>query len=63
MIIKLFILCLIFFLPLKSYAETTLRMANWLPPTHPWVKNIMIPWIEKVHIATENRIKIQFLFL
>ena len=61
MIIRLFIFCLIFLLPLKSYAETTLLMANWLPPTHPWVKNIMIPWIEKVHIATEGRIKIQLL--
>ena len=53
---------LYFFTSTNSYAENiTLRMANWLPPTHPWVANIMIPWIEKVKIATEGRITINLL--
>jgi len=47
--------------PYKSYAETTLRMANWLPPTHPWVLNIMIPWIKNVYEASEGRVKIVLL--
>ena len=60
MIIK-FIL-FIFFVSSNVYAQdTTLRMANWLPPTHPWVTNIMIPWIEKVKIATEGRVVIDLL--
>tara|TARA_B100001059_G_scaffold151625_1_gene151488 strand:+ start:19863 stop:20873 length:1011 start_codon:yes stop_codon:yes gene_type:complete len=59
--IRLFIFCIIFLLPLKSYAETTLRMANWLPPTHPWVLDIMIPWIKNVYEASEGRVKIVLL--
>ena len=61
MMIRLFIFCIIFLLPLKSYAETTLRMANWLPPTHPWVLDIMIPWIKNVYEASEGRVKIVLL--
>ena len=59
MFIKYIIFIFIFFTFINSYAQnTTLRMANWLPPTHPWVANIMIPWINNVEIATEGRIKI-----
>ena len=46
--LRLYLIFLFILLPYKSYAETTLRMANWLPPTHPWVLNIMIPWIKNV---------------
>ena len=58
---KLIIIILFFIIPIKSYAETTLRMASWLPPQHPWVLNIMVPWIEKVKIATEGRVRIELL--
>ena len=58
---KLIIIILFFIIPIKCYAETTLRMASWLPPQHPWVLDIMVPWIEKVKIATEGRVKIELL--
>ena len=58
---KLIIIILFFIIPIKSYAETTLRMASWLPPQHPWVLDIMVPWIEKVKIATEGRVRIELL--
>ena len=62
MLFRLVLFIFIFFTSTNSYAENiTLRMANWLPPTHPWVANIMIPWIEKVKIATEGRITINLL--
>ena len=58
---KLIIIIFFFIIPIKSYAETTLRMASWLPPQHPWVLDIMVPWIEKVKVATEGRVKIELL--
>ena len=59
--IKLLIIVLLFIIPIRSYAETTLRMASWLPPKHPWVLDIMIPWIENVKTATNGRVNIQLL--
>ena len=59
--IKLIIIILLFIMPIKSYAETTLRMASWLPPKHPWVLDIMIPWIENVKTVTNGRVNIQLL--
>ena len=56
-----FIIILLFIIPIKSYAETTLRMASWLPPKHPWVLDIMIPWIENVKTATNGRVSIKLL--
>lgn len=41
--------------------ETILRMSNWLPPSHPIVKDMMIPWIEKVKQATGGRVEVQIL--
>ena len=58
---KLIIIILFFIIPIKSYADTTLRMASWLPPQHPWVLDIMVPWIEKVKVATEGRVRIELL--
>ena len=58
---KLIIIILFFTIPIKSYADTTLRMASWLPPQHPWVLDIMVPWIEKVKVATEGRVRIELL--
>ena len=58
---KIIIIILFFIIPIKSYADTTLRMASWLPPQHPWVLDIMVPWIEKVKVATEGRVRIELL--
>ncbi|MDO5641597.1 MAG: TRAP transporter substrate-binding protein [Paracoccus sp. (in: a-proteobacteria)] len=41
--------------------ETTLRLSNWLPPSHPVVKDIMVPWAEQVAEATEGRVTVQIL--
>jgi len=62
MLFRLSLFTFILFTSFNTYAENvTLRMANWLPPTHPWVNNIMLPWIEKVKIATNGRITIKLL--
>lgn len=42
-------------------AETTLRMASWLPPSHPLVKDIMVPWAESVAAATDGRVTVEML--
>lgn len=42
-------------------AEVTLRLSNWLPPSHPVVKDIMQPWAEQVKEATEGRVEVQIL--
>ncbi|MFV0383220.1 TRAP transporter substrate-binding protein [Paracoccus sp. (in: a-proteobacteria)] len=42
-------------------AETTLRLSNWLPPSHPVVKDIMVPWAQQVSEATEGRVEVQIL--
>ena len=44
-----------------SAQETTLRLSNWLPPSHPVVKDIMVPWAEQVAEATEGRVAVQIL--
>ncbi|MHA6345312.1 TRAP transporter substrate-binding protein [Roseivivax sp. CAU 1761] len=41
--------------------ETTLRLSNWLPPSHPIVKDIVVPWSEAVAEATEGRVTVQIL--
>ena len=44
-----------------SAQETTLRLSNWLPPSHPIVKDIVMPWKQQVEEATEGRVEIQVL--
>lgn len=44
-----------------AFAETTLRYSNWLPATHPFMAEVIEPWIEQVSEATEGRVKIQIL--
>ncbi|OWU71783.1 TRAP transporter substrate-binding protein [Phaeobacter sp. 22II1-1F12B] len=41
--------------------ETTLRLSNWLPPSHPIVKDIVMPWAANVEEATEGRVTVQIL--
>ena len=44
-----------------AMAETTLRMANWLPPSHPLMKDVMVPYADAISQATEGRVTIQIL--
>ncbi|MGF0537591.1 TRAP transporter substrate-binding protein [Agrobacterium sp. ES01] len=42
-------------------AETVLNMANWLPPSHPLMKDVMVPYAEAVKEATDGRVTINVL--
>lgn len=42
-------------------AQEVLRASNWLPPSHPIVKDILVPWTEQVAAATEGRVTVQIL--
>lgn len=44
-----------------SAQETVLRLSNWLPPSHPIVKDMMVPWAEQVEEATDGRVTVQIL--
>lgn len=39
----------------------TLRVASWLPPAHPIVKDMMEPWGKQVEEATKGRVKVEIL--
>ena len=40
-------------------AQTTLRVSNWLPPSHPIVRDIITPWGEAVAEETGGRVEIE----
>lgn len=40
-------------------AQTTLRVSNWLPPSHPLVADIVVPWGEAVEEATDGRVTVE----
>ncbi|XWN32456.1 MAG: TRAP transporter substrate-binding protein [Devosia sp.] len=40
-------------------ADTTLRVSNWLPPSHPIVADIVVPWGKAVEEATEGRVAVE----
>jgi TRAP-type C4-dicarboxylate transport system substrate-binding protein len=42
-------------------AQTVLRVANWLPPRHPLIAEIITPWTEQVKEATKGRVVMQVL--
>ena len=42
-------------------AQTVLRMSSWLPPSHPIVEGMMVPWAEQVETATEGRVTVEIL--
>lgn len=44
-----------------AQADTTLRVSNWLPPSHPIVRDILVPWGEQVAQATEGRVKVEIM--
>lgn len=44
-----------------AHAQTQLRMANWLPPTHPLMADVMVPYAEAIEEATEGRVTVEVL--
>lgn len=44
-----------------AFAETKLTLSSWLPPTHPVVKDMIIPWTEQVKEATNGRVTVNVL--
>ncbi|MBK0328945.1 TRAP transporter substrate-binding protein [Rhodobacteraceae bacterium F11138] len=46
---------------MASAADTTLRLSNWLPPSHPIVKDIVMPWADNVAQATNGRVEVEIL--
>ncbi|MEJ2173553.1 MAG: TRAP transporter substrate-binding protein [bacterium] len=44
-----------------AQAQTVLTMSNWVPPQHPVVKYMMVPWANEVAKATNGRVRIQML--
>ncbi|MEM6762344.1 MAG: TRAP transporter substrate-binding protein [Pseudomonadota bacterium] len=42
-----------------STAETKLTVSNWLPPSHPIVADIIVPWGEAVKEATDGRVTVE----
>jgi len=45
----------------QTYATTTLTMANWLPPSHPLVKNLMVPFSEEISKVTNGSVTVNML--
>lgn len=43
----------------SAMAETTLRVASWLPPTHPQNAVVWPTWAKWVEDATEGRVKVE----
>lgn len=46
-------------LSVEASAQTTLRVSNWLPPSHPIVADIVEPWGDAVEAATDGRVKVE----
>lgn len=44
-----------------AMAETKLTLSSWLPPTHPVVSQMIVPWAAAVKKATEGRVTINIL--
>lgn len=44
-----------------AQAETTLRVSNWLPPSHPIVRDILKPWGAQVEAATKGNVKVEIM--
>lgn len=42
-------------------AETVWTLSSWLPPTHPIVADMIVPWAENVKKATEGRVRVEIL--
>lgn len=44
-----------------AHADTTLRYSNWLPATHPFMSEVIQPWIAEVSDVTEGRVTVEIL--
>jgi TRAP-type C4-dicarboxylate transport system substrate-binding protein len=44
-----------------AQAETVLTMNSWLPPTHPQVSELFVPWAADIERVTEGRVKVNIL--
>ena len=42
-----------------AQAQTVLRFAQLVPPTHPYHTGILVPWIAEVERATQGRVKVE----
>lgn len=42
-------------------AGTTLTLSSWLPPTHPIVTKVIVPWAEQVSQVTDGRVRVRVL--
>jgi TRAP-type C4-dicarboxylate transport system substrate-binding protein len=49
------------FLGAPAQAAETLTMANWLPPSHPLVADVLAPYAEDVSKVTEGRVTVNVL--
>lgn len=45
----------------SAAAETTLTLSSWLPPSHPIVADMIVPWTEQVEKATNGNVKVKIL--
>ncbi len=46
---------------MPASAETTFTLSSWLPPKHPIVANMIVPWANQVEKATNGNVKIKIL--
>lgn len=44
-----------------AHAEVVLTMNNWLPPSHPQVAELFVPWAADIETVTEGRVKVNIL--
>jgi TRAP-type C4-dicarboxylate transport system substrate-binding protein len=44
-----------------AQAQTVLTMSSWLPPSHPLVSDLLVPFAAEVETATEGRVTVQIL--
>lgn len=44
-----------------TFADTTIRVANWLPASHLLVKNVLVPWGEAVEEATSGSVQVKIM--
>ncbi len=45
----------------SSVMAKQLNFSSWLPPGHPIVADMMIPWMENVKKATDGRVELKLL--
>lgn len=48
--------CAVMALSAPALAQTTLTVANWLPPTHPLVSEVIVPMTEQIEEATAGAV-------